>query len=120
MYRRKISSSAAAEGDIFEGEGGDDLCLPRVGIVADVAQALPDIEHVACDVHAADWLDNASVLNEETFDAVGEVAGHRVAIATIKVCDEDCMTGLGNQLLHAFSSLLHDKVVNALCGRLHA
>ena len=81
--------SATAEGNILEDKGGNELCFPRVGIVTDVAQTLPYIEHVPCDVHAADGLDNDAILHKKSFDAVGEVARHGVAVAPVEVGDKD-------------------------------
>ena len=85
-----------------------------------MAQALPDIEHVACDIHTADGLDDVAVLDEETFDAIGEVPRDGIAVAAVEVGDVDCPVGVGNHIVEAFSPGFHYKMVNALRGGLHA
>ena len=80
---------ATAKGYVFEDKGGDKLRLPGVGIVADVAQTLPNLKNVSRDVHAADGLDDDTVLHKEALDAVRKIARHGVAVPTIEVGNKD-------------------------------
>ena len=110
----------SAEGYILEGEGRDELCLPRVGIVGNVTHPLPHLQHVASDVHAANRLNDSTILDEESLDAIREVARHRVAIAPIEVGDKDSSPPYKGGGGGGASWSFHYQPMYALCGRLHS
>ena len=90
--KKNIYKSATAKSDILESNCGDDFRFPRVGVIGDVAQPLPDIKHVSRDIHTAYRLCDNALLDEKALDAIREVARHRVAIAPIKVGNKNGAT----------------------------
>ena len=74
--------------NVAEEECGKVAIGQLFNIVGDVRKVVPELQDIACEVHARDALNTFSVAIELALDAEREVACHIVAVATQETCDE--------------------------------
>ena len=90
----------SAEIHILERDCGDEFRFALPGVVAGCQQIVPEGDEVACHQHLADRLENLSVLEPETLDAVGEVSGGAVGVAAVEIGHEDAFPAEFQDFIH--------------------
>ena len=105
--------------DLVEDEGGEYVGAVGIGVVAHGDEALPKILVISRDVHFRDSRGELPFFNECSVNAIGEISGRRVGVATDETADQDSSADISDELIEALVSRRKNQVGATSGCRLH-
>ena len=97
-------------------KAGDSPTCTTSRIVAHFHQMVPQVNHIARDVHFGNRLDQTTLLNQEALDAIREVSRGSIAVSAIKTGHQYSPMNTRNQLLLVLFPPIHRMEADATVG----